>query len=300
MHKSHTKTLAHLSMVGAYIIYGLNFSVAKGIMPDYIKPLALVSVRIVIGACLFWFTGLFMSKETVGRKDLFYLFGCSFLGVVINQTSFLVGLNLTTPINSSLILTINPIAVFIFAAFILKEDISLLRGTGLAVGLSGVLLLILQGGRPDLRSSTFLGDLFSLISTINWALYTVLIKKMLEKYHPVTVMKWTFLFGILSTLPIGYSQLKMTEWSSIPINIWLSIIFVVIGATFIGYLLIAHGLKKLSPTVVSSYSYTQPLLASFVASLLGQDRIDFIKIVSAALIFTGVFMVSRQAKSVNN
>jgi drug/metabolite transporter (DMT)-like permease len=294
MHKSRTKTWAHLSMAGAYLIYGLNFSVAKGIMPDYIKPLALVSIRTIIAAALFWLTGLFMPKESVSRKDLLYLFGCSFLGVVINQISFLAGLNLTTPINSSIILTINPIAVFVFAAFILKEEISLLRGVGLAVGLGGVLLLILQGGRPDIRSSTFLGDLFSLASTINWALYTVLIKRMMEKYHPVTVMKWTFFFGVFATFPIGYSQLIATDWTSIPLNVWFSIIFIVFGATFIGYLLISHGLRSLSPTVVSSYAYTQPLVASFVASMLGQDKIDLVKIVSAGLIFTGVFLVSRQ------
>jgi drug/metabolite transporter (DMT)-like permease len=297
MHKSRKKTWAHLSMVGAYIIYGLNFSIAKGIMPDYVKPLALVSIRTIIAAALFWLTGLFMPKENVSRKDLIFLFFCSFLGVVINQISFLAGLNLTTPINSSIIVTINPIAVFVFAAFILKEQISLLRGVGLAVGLSGVLLLILQGGRPDLGSATFLGDLFSLFSTINWALYTVLIKKMMEKYHPVTVMKWTFFFGVFATFPIGFSQLSSTNWSIIPVNIWISIIFIVIGATFIGYLLISHGLRTLSPTVVSSYAYTQPLTASLVASMLGQDRIDLIKIVSAALIFTGVFLVSRQSQS---
>lgn len=297
MHKSRRKTWAHISMGVAYIIYGLNFSVAKGIMPDYMKPLALVALRTIIAASLFWLTSLFMPSEKVSKKDLLFLFGCSFLGVVINQISFLVGLNLTTPINSSLILTINPIAVFIFAAFILKEEITFLRGTGLAIGLSGVLLLILQGGRPDLSSSTFLGNLFSLMSTVNWALYTVLIKKMLDRYHPVTVMKWTFLFGILATLPIGYSQLSMTNWSIIPGNIWVSLAFVVIASTFIGYLLISHGLRNLSPTVVSSYAYTQPLIASLVASLLGQDKIDSIKIISAILIFTGVFIVSRQGKN---
>ena len=281
-------------MAGAYLIYGLNFSIAKGIMPDYIKPLALVSIRTIVAAILFWFTSLFIKKEIVIRKDLIYIFFCSFLGVVINQLSFLAGLNLTTPINSSIILTINPIAVFVFAAIILKEQISLVRGVGLAIGLSGVMLLILQGGRPDIKSTTFLGDLLSLTSTINWALYTVLIKRMMEKYHPVTVMKWTFLFGTFATFPIGYHQLITTDWTIIPANIWYSIIFVLLGSTFIGYLLISHGLRSLSPTVVSAYAYTQPLVASLVATMIGQDTIDVIKIFSAALIFTGVFLVSRQ------
>ena len=294
MQKGFFRTRAHLALLAANLIYGLNFSVAKALMPGFIKPLALVSFRSFITAILFWITSLFIPKEKVDKRDLLYLFGCSFLGVAINQILFMAGLNLTTPINSSIILSINPVAAFVFAAVILKERISLVRGIGLAVGLSGILLLILHDGRPELSSSTFLGNMYTLINTICWALYTVVIKKMLEKYHPVTVMKWTFFFGILSTVPAGYSQLSLTNWSSITFNAWLSLGFVVILSTYLGYLLIAFGLKRLSPTIVSSYTYSQPVIAAFVASIIGQDTLNIIKILSAGLIFTGVFLVSRQ------
>ena len=294
MQKRHLRTWAHLSLLAANLIYGLNFSIAKSVMPDHIKPLALVSLRSVITAGLFWITSLFMPKETVRRKDLLFLFGCSFFGVVINQTLFLAGLNLTTPVNSSIILSTNPIFAFIFAALILKERISFLKGTGLAIGLSGVLLLILQNGTPDIGSSTFLGDIFSLVNTISWAFYTVIIKRMLEKYHPVTVMKWIFLFGMFTTIPAGYSQWSTTDWSSIPASAWLGIGFVVAFATYLGYLLISFGLRRLSPTVVSTYTYTQPIIAAYLATLMGQDHITLVMVVSAMLIFGGVFIVSRQ------
>jgi drug/metabolite transporter (DMT)-like permease len=296
MHKSRVKTWAHLSLLAANIIYGLNYSIAKAVMPDHIKPFALVSVRSISAAALFWITSLFMPKEPVNRKDLLYLFGCSFFGVVINQTLFLVGLNLTTPINSSIILSTNPIFAFVFAALILREKITFLKGTGLAIGLSGVLLLILQNGTPDLASSTFLGDIFTLINTISWAFYTVIIKRMLEKYHPVTVMKWTFLFGMLTNIPAGYNQWSTMDWSSIPLTSWLQIGFVVIFATFLGYLLITFGLRRLSPTIVSTYTYTQPIIAAYLASWMGQDHIDLVMIFSALLIFAGVFVVSIQKK----
>ena len=155
MHKSRVKTWAHISLLAANIIYGVNYSIAKAVMPDYIKPLALVSFRSIITAGLFWITSLFMPKEPVSRKDLLFLFGCSFFGVVINQILFLVGLNLTSPINSSIIISTNPIFAFVFAALILKERITFLKGTGLAIGLSGVLLLILQNGTPDLGKLYF-------------------------------------------------------------------------------------------------------------------------------------------------
>ncbi len=297
MHKSRVKTWAHLSLLGANIIYGLNYSIAKAVMPDHIKPFALVSLRSISAAILFWITSLFIPKEPVNRKDLLYMFGCSFFGVVINQTLFLVGLDMTTPINSSIILSTNPIFAFVFAALILRERITFLKGTGLAIGLSGVLLLILQNGTPDLASTTFLGDVYTLVNTISWAFYTVIIKRMLEKYHPVTVMKWTFLFGMLTNIPVGYHQWITTDWSSIPLIAWLQIGFVIVGATYLGYLLIAFGLRQLSPTIVSTYTYIQPIIAAYLATLMGQDHIDIVMITSALLIFAGVFVVSFQKQS---
>jgi len=297
MHKSRVKTWAHLSLLIANIIYGLNYSIAKAVMPDHIKPFALLSVRSIGATALFWVTSLFIPKEPVSKKDLLFLFGCSFFGVVINQSLFLLGLNLTTPVNSSIILSTNPIFAFAFAALILREKITFLKGTGLAIGLSGVMLLILQNGTPDIASSTFLGDMFSLVNTISWAFYTVIIKRMLEKYHPVTVMKWTFLFGMLTNVPAGYREWSTMDWSAIPLVAWLQIGFVIVGATYLGYLFLTFGLRRLSPTIVSTYTYTQPVIAAYLATLMGQDHIDLIMISSALLIFAGVFVVSFQKKN---
>lgn len=296
MRKSLVKTKAHMALLGANIIYGLNFSIARAVMPDHVKPFALLSIRSLSAAILFWATSLFIPKEPVNKKDLLYLFGCSFFGVVINQCLFLVGLAMTTPINSSIILSTNPIFAFVFAALILKENITFLKGTGLAIGLSGVLLLILQNGTPDVGSTTFLGDIFTLVNTISWAFYTVIIKRMLGKYHPVTVMKWTFLFGMLTNIPAGYHQWSTMSWSAIPFSAWLEIGFVIIGATYLGYLLLIYGLRQLSPTVVSTYTYMQPVIAAYLATLMGQDHIDIFMIMAALLIFGGVFVVSYQKK----
>jgi len=296
MLKRLVRTRAHLALIGANIIYGLNYSIAKAVMPDHIKPFALVSVRSFLGTGLFWIASLFLPKDPVNRKDLLLLFLFSFFGVVINQTLFLVGLDMTSPINASIILSTNPIFAFVFAAIILNEKITFVKGSGLAIGLSGVMLLILQNGTPDMASSTFLGDVYTLINTISWAFYTVIIKRMLEKYHPVTVMKWTFFFGMFTNIPVGYSQWSTTDWSVIPLTAWLEIGFVVVFATFLGYLLILFGLRRLSPTIVSTYTYIQPVIAAYLATIMGQDHINIVMIISTLLIFAGVFVVSRQKK----
>ncbi|MBK9389210.1 MAG: EamA family transporter [Bacteroidetes bacterium] len=297
MFKSGFKTRAHLSLLIANIIYGVNYSVAKSIMPDQIKPLALVAIRSISAAALFWLASLFLPKEKVSKKDILFLAFCSLFGVVTNQVLFLVGLNYTSPVNSSIIVSTNPIFAFILAALILKENITYLKGIGLAIGLTGVLILILENGTPDISSRTFLGDISTLVNTISWAFYTVIIKRMLEKYHPVTVMKWTFFFGMFITFSIGFPNLSSTDWSAITLNGWLGIGFVLVFATFVGYLLIAFGLRRLSPTIVSTYTYLNPVIAAYLATLMGQDRIDIHMILSAILIFAGVFVVSWQKKS---
>jgi drug/metabolite transporter (DMT)-like permease len=294
MFRKLIKTRAHLSLIAANVIYGINYAVAKSVMPDQIKPLALVSLRSFVTAILFWITGLFLPREKVSTRDLLYIFGCSFFGVVINQIFFLTGLNLTSPINASILISTNPIFAFVFAALILREKITFMKGSGLALGLAGVLILILHNGTPDVGSITFIGDVITLINTISWALYTVIIKKMLEKYHPVTVMKWIFLFGSFTNIPAGYREWISMNWSLITVRGYLLIGFVVIFATYLGYLLMSFGLRRLSPTIVSTYTYTQPMVAAYMASIMGQDHINLVMVISALLIFLGVFVVSKQ------
>jgi drug/metabolite transporter (DMT)-like permease len=294
MDKRWVKTPAHLALIAANIIYGMNYSIAKAVIPVHIRPFALLSLRSGIAALLFWITSLFMPKDRISRRDVFYICAVSVFGVVINQAFFLLGLELTSPINSSVILSTNPIFAFLFAALILKEKVTFLKGTGLAIGFAGVMMLILESGSPDPASSTFVGDMFSMVNTVSWALYTVLIKRMLEKYHPVTVMKWSFLPGVIVNLPLGYNQWSTMDWSAIPVTAWLQIGFVVIFATFLGYLLISYGLRRVSPTIVSIYTYLQPVFAALLATMLGQDTVSVVMIFSATLIFAGVYVVSRQ------
>jgi drug/metabolite transporter (DMT)-like permease len=294
MTKSWLNTRAHLALLGANIIYGLNVIFGKAVMPEHITPFALLLLRSVSAALLFWITSLFIPKEKVERKDLIFIASVAVFGVVINQAMFLAGLALTSPINSSIIQSTNPIFAFVFAALILKENITFLRGAGLVVGFSGVMILILRSGSPNVGSASFLGDIYTLINTTSWAFYTVIIKRMLEKYHPITVMKWTFLFGIFINVPIGYQQWQATDLGAIPFTAWLQIGFVVFFATFLGYLLLTYGLRRLSPTIVSTYTYLQPVLAAWIATLIGQDHIDATMVFSACLIFTGVYIVSHQ------
>ncbi|NOU17780.1 MAG: DMT family transporter [Bacteroidales bacterium] len=284
---------AHLSIIGANIFFGINYAVAKGIMPNYLKPNGFTLLRIIIAFPLYFLLSSFIKKEKIQRKDYPRFIAAGLLGVAFNQFIFLNGLNFTSPIDSSIIVTINPILVMIIASMAIREKITFTRIFGLILGASGALLVILNRGVISFSSEHFLGNVMIFLSTLSYAGYLIVAKPLMQRYDPITVMKGVFFVGFLFVAPFGYSELLDTSWSTIPASIWGSILFVLLGSTFLAYLLMSWGLRNVRATTVSIYNYSQPVLASFVAVLVGQDIIDAPKIVAVVLVFVGVYLVSR-------
>ena len=283
---------AHLSLFIANLIYGANYTIAKEVMPDYIMPFGFILLRVIGATFLFWTLHLFYKKETILNKDYGKLAICGLFGVAINQLLFFKGLDMSTPINAAIIMTANPVMVLIFAAIIIREAITIRKSMGILLGLSGAALVILQNAAFSISSETHLGDLLVFINATSYALYLVLVKPLMAKYHPITIIKWVFLFGLIYVFPFGYSELHQVSWTSMPPIIIGCVLFVVIGTTFFAYLFNIVALKELSPSIVSYYIYLQPILATVFALVLGKDEIDLVKIMGSMLIFSGVFLIS--------
>lgn len=289
---------AHLALLGANLIYGVNYSVAKLIMPSYIEPFGFIFCRALGALLLFWALHLFVKSEKIERKDFLRLLICGAFGVAGNQLSFFYGLNITTPINAAIIMTCNPILVLIMSAIILKERISVMKITGIFLGLVGAAGLILFNRELTISESTILGDLFIFINASSYAIYLVLVKPLMKKYQPITVIKWVFLFGFIFVFPFGFNQFNDINWQTFETTTWLVFLFVIVATTFLAYLFNIYALKIVNPSVVSIYIYSQPVVATIVALIIGQDQLSLLKIVAALLIFTGVFLVSRKPKKV--
>lgn len=287
---------AHLSIIGANLIYGINYSIAKDVMPEYIQPFGFIFCRVLGALILFWLLQLVVKTDKIERKDFLRLFICGLFGVASNQLMFFYGLNLTTPINAAIIMTCNPILVLVFSAFLIKERITPFKVLGIFLGLAGAAGLILNNSSLSIDSSNFIGDLFIFLNATSYAIYLVTVKPLMSKYSPLTVIKWVFLFGFTIVIPFGFSEFRRIDWQSFNPGIWGAFIFVVVGTTFLAYLFNIYGLKRLNPSVVSTYIYSQPLIASIVALLMQKDELNTVKIVSAILIFIGVYLVSRKQK----
>jgi drug/metabolite transporter (DMT)-like permease len=294
MFNSSSKAFAFFAIISANIIYGLNYVIAKGIMPDYLSPRAIVFFRIAGTLPIaFLFYKLFV-KEKINHSDIPRFLLASFFGIALNQTLFFEGLNLTTPIDSAIIMTANPVLVLVFSYFILKDRITLLKIAGIVIGIAGALLIITGKGELSFNSDTFTGNIFILINATSFALYLVIVKPLIIKYHPMTIMVWTFSFGFLITLPFTIIPLINSNLDNIPFQIWLSLLFVIIGATFMGYLLYNYSLKVLSPTLVSFFIYLQPLFSTLTTIAVYGDKPSFIDYLSALFIFAGVWLVSKK------
>ena len=293
-----SKTFALFSIIAANVIYGVNYVVAKAIMPTYFSPLSIIFLRIAgtIIICLFIF--LLFVKEKVNKKDYLRLIIASLFGISLNQIMFFEGLNLTTPIDSAIIMTINPIIVLIFSFIFLKDKITILKLLGILLGIIGAVMIILGKGEISFNFDTFTGNVLIFINATSFALYLIVIKPLMNKYHPITIMLWTFTLGFIFSLPFTIKPLINTNFSIIPSDIWLGLAYIVIGSTFLGYLLYNYSLRVLSPTIVSYFIYLQPLFSTITTMIVFGDKPGIIDFISAFLIFSGVWFVSMKPSDI--
>lgn len=297
--KINPRYKAHMALAFANILFGMNYAITKGIMPDYVAPFGLALLRVIGGLVLFWAISAFMPYEKVARKDLWRIALCAFFGVFLNQVMFLMGLNLSTPINASIIMTSNPVIVLVFSAVILHELITPRKITGIIFGATGAVMLILfnSEGKLDFGSDTFLGNIFQLINTTAFGFYLILVKRVMKKYQGVTVLKWLYVFGLFYIFPVGIQDFTQIDWGTIPVEIYLSIAYLVVMITVVAYFMNMYALKHVMPSTVSTYIYSQPVVASVFAMILGMDKLNWLEVVATAFVFLGVYLVSSRKKA---
>ena len=279
------------------LLYGLNYTIAKLVMNgNFIKPFGFVLLRVAGATFLFWLVSLVVPQEKIERKDFFKLFIAALFGVVINMLFFFKGLEFTSPIHASAIMTITPIIILVLSAYVLGEKITSLKIAGVVIGLIGALILTIYGKSARAGVNVPLGNVLIFLNAISYSVYVILIKKLTAKYHPFSFIKWLFLFGLIILIPFGYNELTEVQWETFTPNITYSVLFVIIGATFGTYLLNPLALNKLKASTVGIFIYLQPVIAGLFALYIGADFIDLLKVSAMVLIFTGVYLVTKKPK----
>jgi len=290
------RSLGFLAAFGATLIYGLNHTVAKNVMPVYIGPYAFILLRVIGASILFWTVSLFIKTEKIDKKDWPRIILCSFVGMVINMLAFFKGLELSTPVNSSVMITLSPIIVFIFSAILLKEKIESMKAFGIASGFVGALILVLYTAKTGVNAPNIpMGNLLFIVNSFAYGLYLVLVKPLISKYNIITLLKWLFLLGVIMNFPVTISQFSEVEWTNLPLKeAIIPMAFVVIGTTFFTYLFNAYALTKLTASSVSSFIYLQPIVGIVFAISTKSDSLTLISVVGMILIFIGIYLVTKK------
>ncbi|MBU2950722.1 DMT family transporter [Tamlana agarivorans] len=296
---------AHLALFSAHVIYAANNFIAKGIMPEKLDPKPFVLFRVLGAGILFWFIKLFI-KEKVEKKDFLRLMLCGLFGASCNQLFFFEGLSITSPIDTSIIMTSSPTVVFILSMIFLKEKTTPNKIIGLSIGALGAIGLVWYG-QVAAGTSSFLGNLFVFINVVCFSLYQVVVKPLMKKYHFITIISWVFLFGLLFIIPVGLNDaLFHTDYSLFDMNTFLVVGYVIVFTTFLTFLFNIYALRQVSPSVAGSYTYIQPAVSFTIVLMLtyifndstySQD-IHIVKIISCLFVIIGVYLISKKPQSI--
>ena len=293
------RSIAHIALIFTNIFFAINLSAVKHLTTNnLVQAFGLNVVRVGVSVLLFW--GLYLLKPVnikIDKPDRMRLFLCAVAGIAINQLFFIKGLSLTYPIHAALLLLITPILIVIIAAWILKERLGILKITGLALGISGALVLVLAKDRPGNGDNVLLGDLFIIINAISYTIYFILVKPLMLKYNAVVVLRWVFTIGLFLVLPFGWTEFTQIPWERYTTIDLTSMGLIVITGTFVAYLFNLYGIKILGPSIAGFYIYTQPVFAVLIAMLFLHEHLALYKIIAALLIFSGVYIANKQIKN---
>ncbi|MFN3967461.1 DMT family transporter [Flavobacterium sp.] len=288
------RTWALLAATMVSLIYGVSFTIAKDVMPTYIKPFGFILLRVLGATILFWLVSFFGPKEKIQRNDFPRIIAAAFFGVALNMLTFFKGLSYTSPISSAVIMVTTPIIVLILSAIIMKERMETRKIFGILLGLFGTGFLILYGKSMGNATNAMLGNFLVFINAVSYGFYLIVVKKLMDKYNAFTFVKWIYTFGLLMVIPFGWSEYQEIQWQTIPTIILWEIGFVVVFTTFFTYLFNLVSMRELKPTTVAVFIYLQPLFATIFAMSLGKDQLTWVKMLSAVLIFVGVFLVTKK------
>ena len=290
--------LAILAALGGTTIYALNHTIAKDVMPTYVLGFGFIMIRLLGGTLLFWAVSLFLPKQPIARADFKHFFRPAFLGMAINMLAFFKGLEYSTPINSSVIITTTPIMVFLFSALLLKEKLARYRIIGVLLGFLGALSLILFNQHASENASNIaLGNFLFVVNACAYGLYMIYVKPLSQKYNTIHLLKWLFLIGLVMSAPVALPEFLAIEWQQIPLSIYWRIGFVVLGTTFWTYLLMMYAIRHLRASTLSVFTYVQPLIGILFAIAMGADQMNPIKWLAIGFVLVGVYLVTKRERA---
>jgi drug/metabolite transporter (DMT)-like permease len=293
------KVFPHLALLGTNIFFAINFSAIKHLIENkLVLPFGLNLARMLGATALLWILYILKpNKQPIKKWHYSRFFWCSILGVTINQLFFIKGLSMTHTIHASLLMLTTPIIITVIAAWILKERLTWNKIIGLILGVGGASVLILSKKINSNGMNVLLGDFLIIVNAICYSYYFILVKPLMKRYDPLTVLRVCFTLGTIIALPFCFSEFSQIPWVNYDAKGFILLITVVVGGTFLAYLFNIYGIKHLGTSVSGAYIYFQPVFATLISMFFMGEKLDWFKAIAAICIFAGVFIINKSAKA---
>lgn len=269
-----------------------SMAIAGKLIFPVVPPEGLVVMRVAGAGAVLLLASLVSGRGRIqGAGDWARLMVVGLLGVTANQTMFLMGLERTSAINASLLVTTVPVFTVFYSLLGRQETASVAKVGGIALAGAGALFLI-GPDRVSLSPNLALGNGLVVAAMMCYAGFLVLSKPLLRRYDTLTVVLWVMAFGLLGTLPLGVGALGRVDWAGSPASVWLLVAYVILVPTLGAFFLNAWALRRTSSQLVAAYIYLQPLVtASIAPAILEGERVTLRAVIAGAAIFSGLGLV---------
>lgn len=276
----------------ATIFWGVNVSVTKALIPDWMTANGIAAVRLIGGAVLLWLASLFVRCDRIKRGDWSRLVLGGVVGLFLFIFLFVTSLRYGNPIDISIIMTLPPVFVILIGVIFQHRRPSLLEYAGVAVSFAGAVTVILAGQGGKNGSDNLLGDILAVASTLCYAFYLVILERPSATYRPVTMLRWVFLFAAIPALLLLPGMQHMPILHTTEAIPWIEIGFILLCPTFIAYFLVQPAIKDIGSELVSLYQYLLPAFATISAVLMGLDKLKWIQVLAMAIIIAGMILTN--------
>lgn len=284
--------IGNLCILISSIFWGVNVSVTKDLIPDWMTADGISVVRLMGGCVLMWIASIFVKCTRIQRHDWLKLILGGVVGLFFFIYLFVTSLRYGNPIDISIIMTLPPVFVILIGVIFLHRRPSLMEYIGVAVSMAGAVVVILAGQAGKNGSDNLLGDLLAVASTVCYAFYLVILEGPTATYKPVNMLRWVFLFASIPAIFLLPGLEKMPILHTTEVIPWVEIGFILLCPTFLAYFLVQPAIKDIGSELVSLYQYLLPVFATLSAVLMGLDHLKWIQVVAMAIIVVGMVLTN--------
>jgi drug/metabolite transporter (DMT)-like permease len=289
-------------MLTLILFWGSSFVVVKIALEEGLTPITIATFRFLVAGGLFIIAALIEKRRKrdyrllVKKKDFPAVLLLALTGVTFFFIAQYTGIHMAgATIAAILVCLLSPVLITVFSHIMLKEQLGKRRVFGIGIAAIGTFIAIVSGtlnvsGEPTF----FLGSLILLSTPILWAIYSLLGKKIMDRYSPFLVVAYVNALGGLCLIPPSLAERSFYQISKISLDGWLAILYLAVTCSFVGYYIWLYVVKKAGAGITSSFLFAEPLVTVSFATLFVGEKLSMLILVGGCLMFIGVYLVTRK------